>query len=57
MKFLADNWWYFLILGAMAYMMTKGGGCCGVGHSTQGKDNNTQGKSSSGGCCGGGHKE
>lgn len=54
MRFLADNWWYLLILGAMAYMMTKGGGCCGVGHSTQGKD--TKGKSSGEGCCGGGNK-
>lgn len=32
MEFLAQNWWYILLIGAFAYMMFRGGGCCG-GHS------------------------
>ena len=32
MEFLAQNWWYMLLIGVYAYIMLKGGGCCG-GHS------------------------
>lgn len=32
MEFVRNNWWYILLFGAMAFMMFKGGGCCG-GHS------------------------
>lgn len=49
MEFLADNWLYFLYAGLMAFMMFKGGGCCG-GHSHN-KNSNTGG--SNGGCCSG----
>ncbi|WP_026038382.1 hypothetical protein [Clostridium arbusti] len=34
MKFLAENWWYFLIVFAMVFMMFRKGGCCGS-HSHQ----------------------
>lgn len=33
MEFLVQNGLYFIIIGAMGYMMFKGGGCCGGGHS------------------------
>lgn len=36
MDFLRNNWWYILLVGAMAYMMFRGGGCCG-GHSHGGQ--------------------
>ncbi|APM38890.1 YHS domain-containing protein [Clostridium kluyveri] len=51
MEFLANNWFYFLIFGVMIYMMSKGGGCCGGGHT----NHNGYGDSHEGGCCGGGH--
>ncbi len=54
MKFITENWLYFVALGIMAYMMIKGGGCCGVGHSNQNKEDSSEGKTSGGGCCGGG---
>ncbi len=54
MKFITENWLYFVALGIMAYMMLKGGGCCGVGHTNSNKDNNT-GVKSGGSCCGGNH--
>ena len=38
MKFLTDNWWYILIFGVMAYMMFRGGGCCGGGHENHSGD-------------------
>jgi YHS domain-containing protein len=52
MEFLADNWLYFATAGLMAFMMFKGGGCCG-GHNKSMHSNN--GKPQSRGCCGG-HK-
>jgi len=39
MEFLLQNWWYILLVGGFAYMMFKGGGCCGGGHSHGGHDN------------------
>lgn len=52
LRFLADNWWYILFIGLMAYMMFRRGGCCGGGHSSHGRQDDSHG----GGCCGGGHK-
>lgn len=43
MEYLAQNWWYILLVGAFAYMMFKGGGCCGGGHSRGGHDNSGHG--------------
>lgn len=37
MDFLINNWLYFLLAGAFAFMMFRGGGCCG-GHSHRGHD-------------------
>lgn len=37
MDFLINNWWYILLVGAFAFMMFRGGGCCG-GHSHGGHD-------------------
>ena len=54
MKFLIDNWWYFLIFGVMAFMMFRKGGCCSVGHSEHSGQSDFQGKLNGGGCCGGG---
>ncbi|OAA92377.1 YHS domain-containing protein [Clostridium ljungdahlii] len=51
MEFLVNNWFYFLIFGVMTYMMSKGGGCCGGGHT----NHNGYGNSHEGGCCGDGH--
>lgn len=48
MRFLADNWWYILIIGVMAFIMFRMGGCCG-GNSTHDSDNDFHG----GGCCSG----
>lgn len=53
MRFLADNWWYILIVGAMAFMMFRGGGCCGAGHGSHSGHDDSHG----GGCCGGGHTD
>lgn len=45
MGLLLQNWWVLLIIGAYAFMMFRGGGCCGTGgHAHNG----------GGGCCGGG---
>lgn len=52
LRFLVDNWWYILFIGLMSYMMFRGGGCCGGGHSSHGRQDASHG----GGCCGGGHK-
>lgn len=35
MEFVLQNGLYFLLIGAMGFMMFKGGGCCG-GHSHSG---------------------
>lgn len=32
MEYLVQNWWYILLMGAFAFMMFRGGGCCGGGH-------------------------
>lgn len=53
LRLLADNWWYILFLGLMAYMMFRGGGCCGGGHSSHSGQHDSYG----GGCCGNGHKD
>ena len=42
MEFLAENWWYLLLVGGFAYMMFRGGGCCG-GHSHGGHDHSGHG--------------
>jgi hypothetical protein len=52
LRFLADNWIYILFLGLTAYMMFRGEGCCGGGHSDH-SDSNGEGHGS--GCCGGGN--
>lgn len=38
MEFLAQNWWYLLLVAGFAFMMFRGGGCCGGGHSHSGHD-------------------
>ncbi|MFT8889942.1 MAG: hypothetical protein ABF904_14180 [Ethanoligenens sp.] len=48
-NFIRENWWYLLLLGGIAFFMIRGGGCCGVGHSHNNRDEED------GGCCGGGH--
>jgi YHS domain-containing protein len=51
MQFLASNWLYLIFIGVMAFVMVRGGGCCGGhSHSTHSND----GQSHGGGCCGGG---
>lgn len=47
MEFLTNNWIYFALVGLMAFVMMKGGGCCGS--NTGDEDSQTKG----GGCCGG----
>ncbi|UZW12788.1 hypothetical protein OSC52_13100 [Clostridium pasteurianum] len=49
MKFLAENWWYFLIVFAMAFMMFRKGGCCGS-HSHQEASKINSGKNMNS-CC------
>lgn len=41
MDFFINNWLYLLFAGACAYMMFRGGGCCG-GHSHRGHDHSEQ---------------
>lgn len=57
MEFLANNWFYFLIVGAMIYMMFRGGGCCGGMHTSHGGHGDSHGGHHEGGCCGGGHMD
>ena len=53
MKFLIDNWWYFLIAAVMGHMMFGKGGCC-VGHAHDESDHSMNSKrhSNRGSCCG-----
>jgi len=46
MGLLLQNWWVLLIIGAYAFMMFRGGGCCGTGGHAH---------SGGGGCGGGSH--
>lgn len=52
MKFLAANWLYILIWGAMIFIMLRGGGCCGHGNHKKHGDSHGE---NHGGDCGGGH--
>lgn len=45
MKYLAENWWYILLIAGFAFMMFRKGGCCG-GHSQGGHDHSGHDQSS-----------
>ncbi|MGE5632383.1 MAG: YHS domain-containing protein [Caulobacteraceae bacterium] len=40
MVYIRENWWYLLLVIGFAYMMLKGGGCCGGGHAHGGHNHN-----------------
>ncbi|MDT8899658.1 heavy-metal-associated domain-containing protein [Anaeroselena agilis] len=48
------NLGYIVVFGAMAFMMFRGGGCCGGGHRGGHNDGRNGSHSGHGGCCGGG---